>query len=79
MCLPACQKKIAESMKIGRRDFLKSLGAAGAALAAAPVVMAAPATHSNGVSVIRFREVVDLTHTLFELFPTYFRGPTTGN
>lgn len=74
MCLPACQKKISETMNVSRRNFLKSLGAAGAAMAATPAVMAAPAPHANGVSIIRYREVVDLTHTLIELFPTYFGG-----
>lgn len=72
MCLPACQKKISETLNMGRRNFLKSMGAAGAA-ALAPAAFA-PAPHSNGVSVIRYREIVDLTHTLFELFPTFFGG-----
>ncbi len=74
MCLPACQKKISESMNMSRRNFLKSLGAAGAAMAVAPVARATAASPANGVSVIRYRETVDLTHTLFELFPTYFGG-----
>jgi len=73
MCLPACQKKIAQTVDMGRRNFLKSLGAAGVAMAVAPVAPGA-ALRPRGVSVIRYREIIDLTHSLFELFPTYFGG-----
>ena len=73
MCLPACQKKIAQTVDMSRRNFLKSLGAAGAVMAVAPVARGS-APHPRNVSAIRYRRIVDLTHTLFELFPTYFGG-----
>lgn len=73
MCLPACQKKISETVDMSRRNFLKSFGAAGAAMAVAPVTLGSTHRPANA-SVIRYRKIVDLTHTLFEQFPTYFGG-----
>ena len=79
MCVPACEKKIAEALS--RRDFLKNAGkaalglgagvAAGAGLVstAAAQTMSAP---SADIQTLIARRVVDLTHTLGEDFQTYF-------
>lgn len=83
MCVPACTNKIAVDMS--RRSFLRSAAGLGAGLATVAVAGCQPISANpagaqgavalaapGGVSGITFTRLVDLTHTLFETFPTYF-------
>lgn len=69
MCVPACQEKIAS---MNRRSFLKSAGAASVAAVTSPNLAQMMGESHGRKQTIRFNQVVDLTHTLFEEFPTYF-------
>jgi kynurenine formamidase len=68
MCVPGCQEAVHQALT--RRGFFKGAAAAGfaASAVAAEPVQAAPAPR-------RFKQVVDLTHTMSPEFPTFFGVP----
>ena len=75
MCVPMCQKKMAE-IALNRRNFLKAAG--GAAAAATASMMAAPVMADEKLFApmnVRINKVVDLTHTITTEFPTYSGSP----
>jgi kynurenine formamidase len=75
MCVPMCQKKMAE-IALNRRNFLKAAG--GAAAAATASMMAAPVMADEKMFSpmnLRVSKVIDLTHTLSPEFPTYGGTP----
>lgn len=65
MCVPGCQETVRE--RLTRRNFLRGAVAAAAA-AAMPAAAFAKGREPTGGAI---HQVVDLTHTLDELFPTY--------
>ncbi len=76
MCVPGTQETVLK--RLNRRDFLKSAGAAALALAAGAGGAGAAGAASAGVASIgrrTFRGAVDLTHTMWPDFPTYFGTP----
>ena len=85
MCVPLCQKKIAEV--VSRRNFLKGAGlmaAAAAAGSAGSILTSATKAQTTDTdtepavvvpSISFFGGVVDLTHTLVPDFPTYGGDP----
>jgi kynurenine formamidase len=75
MCIPLCQKKMAE-IALNRRAFLKTAG--GAAAAATASLMAAPVMADEKwfkPMYLRVSKVIDLTHTLPPNFPTFGGDP----
>jgi len=56
--------------RLSRRNLLKGTIAGAAAAAAAPAVTVATPVRANG-----FQSVVDLTHTMWQEFPTFFGKP----
>ncbi|MEM7531373.1 MAG: cyclase family protein [Chloroflexota bacterium] len=87
MCVPACHAKIANT--ISRRNLLKSALPVAAATVAATGLAGCAVPYPAGQSMghdhmppkssmpmqLSINEVVDLTHTLGEDFPTYFGVP----
>ena len=75
MCLPACQEKITKTLS--RRNFMKSMGIASvsAATVGCIQVATAPVPVQSAPTTLTFDQIVDLTHTLGEDFPTYFGDP----
>jgi kynurenine formamidase len=78
MCVPECQVSIAK--RLSRRDFLKTMAGATLAAVAAPVVAGVALASDDPpdfgrVHPGRFNGVVDLTHTMWPEFPTYFGVP----
>ena len=65
MCVPACERKIAQA--ISRRQFFKRAGAVAAAAAGSTMLVNA----QSDVMPISASQVVDLTHTLTPDFPTF--------
>lgn len=69
MCAPGCQEHLRS--RFSRRGFLKAAGAmtALAATACTPIAPAPPRAPTS------FSRAVDLTHTIWPEFPTYFGVP----
>ncbi len=74
MCVPQCQKKIAETLD--RRSFLKAAG--GAAAVASAAFLATPVNAKEELFrplSVRVNKVIDLTHPLTPNFPTFGGQP----
>ncbi|MEM7375438.1 MAG: cyclase family protein [Bacteroidota bacterium] len=70
MCVPACQKKIAQALS--RRHFLRSAGIGSLGVMAAscaPAASTEPAQQAP--QTLSYSRVVDLTHVLGEQFPAF--------
>ncbi len=72
-----CSSKVMSVVEeqTGRREFLRSMGAAAVGVGAAAMGVRAqsPATGASWPGVVRFEKVVDLTHVLEPDIPNYFR------
>ncbi len=68
MCVPGCQEIVRAALT--RRGFFRGAAATGFAATAAPA-LAAP----KPAPPLRFKAVVDLTHTMSPSFPTFFGVP----
>ena len=66
MCVPGCHEAVHRA--VSRRGFFKGT----AAVAAAGALSLAPAASAQEV---KFSKVVDLTHTIWPAFPTFFGKP----
>ena len=69
MCVPACEKKLARA--ISRRQFFKRAGTVAAAAVGSSMLVKA----QSEVMPISASQVIDLTHTLTENFPTFGGQP----
>jgi kynurenine formamidase len=69
MCAPECMQHVVG--ELSRRGFFKGVAAAAAAAASPSIV--APGTAR--AATMSFSKVVDLTHTLWPEFPTFFGKP----
>lgn len=67
MCVPGCQEMVMQ--RLSRRGFFKGTGLA---VAGAAAFQAFPPPRPANAAPASFSQVVDLTHTLGEGFPTYF-------
>ncbi len=70
MCVEGCQETVMR--RLTRRGLLKGTAVA---VAGASTATALPAPASAQTSARAFTHAIDLTHTLFEDFPTYFGSP----
>ena len=73
MCVEGCQQTVVN--RLSRRGFLKASLAAAAATAVSTVPTVAAGGKGKPPIGGPIREVIDLTHTMTEDFPTYFGAP----
>ena len=71
MCVPACNKKIAQTLS--RRNFLSTAGVAAvsAATVGCTATLLQPQSAMSVPTTLTFGRVVDMTHTMGPDFPTY--------